>query len=802
MIALLARTRWEHDEQQLQRCFWRRQGHVGLLALMVCLLFACQSAPKPPPPDIQSPLAPLAFQATLAPSRGDQAAADLAEAALASKPQEMKHALTRVSLSNPQWVPLSQDLVNTTLDDDEAYRNASKKLLSSGTDDPLLKKRLQRTIRDDQLKRADKHIFDHRHKMFARTFNAISEPLGNSVLTGMTIAPYKLAMSAVKWGVAMLETDPLTLEERKALALRRQFLSGHPRHEQAAILRQQIDAAEKDLRKTRSRHYTRSASIALDSDQHRLAASYADRALQEVPSHGRASSISQDAKSHIHRTRALHRRSLQSSKDLPDELESAATSAQPWLLEPDMDAQISQLAVRRPVLIQKVTESVLLPNSNLTQSARLLQQADSTGELDDEAAFLRAIALHEKGYENQEWRQFDQLARQDPRESNMARHAAALMTDPWQNPYGFFLIEQSLQRRTAATWYLFGSIRVPRYSALPHPTGYLFILPSMAQALVTSPVRNLLAVTGAGGKSPDFKRGMSIAAYRYLARYPEGAHSQEMMVWLYEYQEGQKNWRAALRMADFQPGFDPVKRQELVEKAGAQEVRTAQSTRRRDMRGSLLRSIVREYPDSEAGKVAGGMARDNVTEAVAQRIRMTRGFLYENPEVGGPQGLGIRPEFLDEDLGNGELHTEGVSFLGGNLVEFSFVDTNGDEEAPPVPIRRKVSSERLGNAVAILEETSFHNSRMDSGASVGADALRDTFFERARLGLTRTADTRPNAQSTYVYQSLRERYGMVRGRDSILPFDLVLQGSVDDLSLGAFPRWREPLEGKDSYLFR
>jgi hypothetical protein len=43
---------------------------------------------------------------------------------------------------------------------------------------------------------------------------------------------------------------------------------------------------------------------------------------------------------------------------------------------------------------------------------------------------------------------------------------------------------------------------------------------------------------------------------------------------------------------------------------------------------------------------------------------------------------------------------------------------------------------------------------------------------------------------------------MVRGRDSILPFDLVLQGSVDDLSLGAFPRWREPLEGKDAYLFR
>jgi hypothetical protein len=49
---------------------------------------------------------------------------------------------------------------------------------------------------------------------------------------------------------------------------------------------------------------------------------------------------------------------------------------------------------------------------------------------------------------------------------------------------------------------------------------------------------------------------------------------------------------------------------------------------------------------------------------------------------------------------------------------------------------------------------------------------------------------------------MRERYGLVRGRESILPFDLVLQGSFSNLNLGAFPRWRPPKETPDIFLYR
>jgi hypothetical protein len=130
------------------------------------------------------------------------------------------------------------------------------------------------------------------------------------------------------------------------------------------------------------------------------------------------------------------------------------------------------------------------------------------------------------------------------------------------------------------------------------------------------------------------------------------------------------------------------------------------------------------------------------------------------------------------------------------------VDDSGDEDNLPVRVRRMVSPERLSRAVALLDETAFRNALVDRDDQSKPDAKRDLFFERARLGLTEEADPRPTAESTFVFQSMRERYGVVRGRESVLPFDLVLQGSLEDMSLGAFPRWRAPRETPDAFLYK
>jgi len=49
---------------------------------------------------------------------------------------------------------------------------------------------------------------------------------------------------------------------------------------------------------------------------------------------------------------------------------------------------------------------------------------------------------------------------------------------------------------------------------------------------------------------------------------------------------------------------------------------------------------------------------------------------------------------------------------------------------------------------------------------------------------------------------MRERYGMVRGREALLPIELVVQGDLSSLQLGAFPRLRPPKTTPDAVLYR
>ena len=64
---------------------------------------------------------------------------------------------------------------------------------------------------------------------------------------------------------------------------------------------------------------------------------------------------------------------------------------------------------------------------------------------------------------------------------------------------------------------------------------------------------------------------------------------------------------------------------------------------RRDQRSALLRSIVREFPETQAGKRAGLLERYHAIDATPQRIRMSRGFLLENPMVAESEGMSRSP---------------------------------------------------------------------------------------------------------------------------------------------------------------
>ena len=750
---------------------------LGLAASLGSL--ACTTPAQIVEDNILMPLAPMA---ALQPSDSDLATRDLARAALLSDRAGIERSLTRLreiadtglepERNLVRRIPMSVDLRNSTLDDPAEYRAACRALerdvASNGKrNDPRLANRLEDCVGDDHLRLAQRRIWDAYESIWADAYNAVVEPLSRSLLSGGILAPYYIANSAATYLAGINERDAFPLQYRQALVHRERYLAHFPNAEEAPKVARQVESATRKLQRERAKKLVFRSNLALKNGNKRAAQWLADEAVATDPQNKRAAELAERAKLAIEFERSERLRSQGVAFD-PANLEDAVRAT-----------------------------GLLLAGSDLGSQGLSLLQRD---QFADVGSYVVAAALAERGAEVSSWDRLRDLAGRDPGKSSMARHARALIQDPAQNPYGRFERVKSIQRKNEALWRVFGPFaQGPRYRRLPRPLAWLLDLPLLVNTVLFSPVRLIFAPIS---ETPDFDRPVAITAYHYLDRQPEGEHKDELSSWLFDYESGRENWNAALRMADYLPSVDPEERSKLVEKAAEQQIARASERQRRDKKSSGLRQAAREFPDSEAGHRAGLAARKQWEGATAQSIRMTRSFLIENPQVAGPRALGIRREFVDGESANGELHPRGVSFIGGLYLEFEFLAASGDDKDPPNKVRQKISRERLTRLVAVLDDTARRNYRVDPDSDFAPDPRRELFIERARLGLTEEPDRRATAESTYVFRSARERFGMVRGRESILPFDLVVRGDFSSAGIAAFPRWRKPKETPDAFLYR
>ena len=677
---------------------------------------------------------------------------------------------------------LATDLRNTTLDDPIAYRTASRALRHTRGIDPRLASRLDQVIGEDPLSQARSRNRDDWHRLFARTFNSIVEPIGQTAITGFFLAPYNVANSVTHYFAEFSNSEPLSLTDRQALVLREEFLAAHPDSEIAPKVEKLVVRDRAKLAKTLARRRLRAGDRALDQGQPELALHHGRATLHllaEYPDdfarlHKQASKLEERASA------ALAERERRDARSLEARATSEAT-------------RTSERALSLALFPRPVAPGELDP-----ELARYLAEAGRNGH--GRVEFVKALAQNEAGYEEPARQTLARLAGAAQGRDPMTRHAKQLLDDDWQNPYDAFRRLRRKGRREALGFRLAGEwVNRPHYPNLWPPVAYLIDLPTIAMTLVMAPIRALISpFTG----FPDFQRATALAGYRYLLLYPEGAHQRELVTWLYDYEKSEDRYGRALRLADLIPDFPERERQKLVEKSASEQIEQLAKVDRRDQRSSVLRGIVTEFPDSKGGRDAGMKAREELEKASPQHIRITRGFLLENPGVAGQSGLALNPVLLNGDRRDGELHAEGVVLRGDRVLEILLLAEGRDEDAPPVSRLRRISQRRLTQLTAALDEAVRANSLVDAGAGFASDANRETYLERARLGLTDDPELRATAESTFVYESLRERYGMVRGRDSILPFDLVFRGSLGDFTLGAFPRWRPPPETDDAFLYR
>jgi hypothetical protein len=745
---------------------------VALLALLA----GCAAARVPLPAG--SALEPLATLPAQAPDDFDLSTRTLAAAVLLGDRERAAHVAGRIEALDAERLasdqapsglaPYAEDARNATLPDELAFRAAQRELLERGDLEPALERRVRIEVEDDPLALADRRLFEARQGRATRWVNAVTSSVGTSFANPVLLA-YRFSMSMLGLGLAEHREDELTPPERQALGHWKSYVERHPDSSEAAALLDEIEDAQRRWLETQRERNVRRARRALDAGQPAAARAYAERALRYTPEDPDAARLRNEAEQRLARDWENRQRSLEAAPALPIP------------------------GRQRPLAL-----ALLAPGGNVAGAAGALAAAEPEGPLADEAAFAQALASAARGRERTSWEQLEEIADAGDERSNMARHAGALVYSPDQNPFRAF--EAANRAITWSDWkgMALGQLAegVPDHD-LPWPIAWIGLVPALPASVVGLPARLIQFPF----QHPE-RRVPAVLARRYLERFPQGEEAGDLRDWLLDYEQGRGNQVGALRVAESAPAPDPKRIARLREDAAEQALASAEKERRLEVRVPLLTEVASQFPGTEGAQRAGAAVREEIQQASAQRIRISKGYLIENPSVAGRSGLALRPELLDGELENGELHSQGVTLLGENTIELAFVGARGPAGAEPVLRRERVSEERLARLVAQLDETSERLARTDRDLRFEPDARRDLYFERARLGVAEDADHRPQARSSYEYIGLRERYGVVRGRESILPAEIVLQGSFTDFSLGAFPRFRPPKATPDQVLYR
>jgi hypothetical protein len=719
--------------------------------------------------------------AIIIPDVADQTAAEVAAAALISNREEAQLALERMesidivlAASDERPTGLSSvahDLVNATQKDARQYRQATRRLLEEDELDPALRGRLDLVANDDPLVLARRRMMDSYQIKFGRAFNAVAEPIGKSI-SNINMAPYRLARALVTYAASVYSADKLPLQERQALAHWKDYLEHYPNAEDAPELQQRVKKFESEWLETQRNRYVRASKRALGRGQPRLALVYATRALSYVPEDRKAEELRSIAATQLERQRANRLRSVSTDPE-------------------------SNVAPPEGVPLAR---ALLLPDGDVEAEANALLADDPTGPLADEATFALATVHGEAGREDVMWDLYGELAKGGAEDDNMGRHAGALYGNPEENAYRAFVRTKRRNVLDNSLWVLFGPYYrgVPERN-LPKYVNWALGAGQAVESVMGSPMR---LIQMPWMKSLPAASQTALYGHRYLERFPNGEHATDVSEWIEAFEKKRGNHVGAYRIAENRSNATIKELDKYRKEASEQALASAFRAERRDVRLSTLRAVNQEFADTEAGHEAGKAIRQEIVNASPHRVRISRGFLLENPRVAGPVGIGIRPELLDDDASNGELHPDGMALLGGNNVEFYYVGTSGNDKKPPAMKRETISKERLARIVSALEEEYYENSLLDADDPIQADSRREAFFERARLGLPTADRDRPSASADFAYKGLRERYGMVRSRKSILPFDIVIKGSLTDLSLGAYPRIREPRRTPDAFLYK
>ena len=530
------------------------------------------------------------------------------------------------------------DLTNNTIQDRQRYLAAQEQALKNAST-PERKKYLQSIINNDDLNQAD----DLMRQSSTNQWGGIVNRMLSSVdLAGVASGNYigAAAETVISQLYALADRD-MAIEERRALARHLDHLKRFPNDPRNAEILRQVEGIEGKKKSVLIKKQLARGDEALGKGELERALFYYETASFIDPESKSADTALQKATKLYQERQEIRNKGLASSK------EGSFTSDQ----EQDVEQLLNALSLRDPALIERQSIDV--------------GKKHHGKPLGDAALDTEAVALELRGQHEAAKRMIDQLARSS-KNPDQQRRAAALLGSPEYNLLGSFQDARNDRNIESVKYVLLGEdllkknlIYAAGAMAAAGPAGGVTLGAINAMLLGN----NLVKVIS---NNPISAQPVIDAGVAYIRNHPKSENASEVYTVLADAYAERGMFDKAVNFHQL-AGAPPEQIASLKEKAASAMLNAATKSKGRGTQQYYLTTIIDEYPESpaaaEATKKLAALVKSN-----NQGLRMSKQFLVENPELYGPNGLGLKPSLFDGNPNNMELAERGVNLLNDNEI--------------------------------------------------------------------------------------------------------------------------------------
>jgi tetratricopeptide (TPR) repeat protein len=542
------------------------------------------------------------------------------------------------------------DLTLSSIEDRDAYLEAQHNLLGHSADADL---RDRVTFRlTDEVASADSLILTDRYNRFAFIFNTFVRPLSLLALG------YFPAM--IDAGVATLlnagKLTDLSVEEKKALVLYKQFLDRYPDSDKAEILRRRVTKLD---RKRIEKSYETELLLAherMADGEFWQAQQHFKNALAYRPDDPAATEGLKQARSLELDRSALRRKSLEPVTIRQETADNDEERAYRNILYATAIGSPENMIYGAECFLDRYPQSTYAPY----------------------AQYCIAVAHDMKGAHGAAREMMREIAKKY-RGSHAARHAEAYLEDPDYNPWRAFQNARMERGKRTTKFVILGDEFVK--SNVIVSTGRL--ITQGLQAVQTIGTFNVVALLIRGVntmlKNPVSDQEVIDAGLSYLRRSPDGPESSDVHYLLAGAYTKRQNLSKALYHYAASGRVSEKGLAKLRENAAKQYLDFAEATDSREEKIRCYETILDEYPKTKAAvKALEGIA---VLERTGKPLfELDKKTLGENPVVFKLTALTITPQLLDGDPDNGELADRGLYSTQRGKITIVYAGREGENE--------------------------------------------------------------------------------------------------------------------------